>query len=379
MQGRGQVDAARFFGLTPEGFVRESPIFLSYSDDGGKTWSTPKEISGSHPTCTFQITGPPNECDQDQFSIPEVAADGTLYVHFANLQNEAEWEIPFDFDGQIMVVKSNNGGKTFSEPVPAVQLEDGLSDTPYAAVGFQTVWGHQFRWNALGTITANPEDESELTIVFADRQRPNLRATADCIFAIPGEPPRYDPCLAGPGFDTDVFMVRSTDGGKTSSERQVIDGSRPSQWFPWADYAPHGELTVAWDEGTQPAPADLFNHVLWRQVGGREVLRPPSSGGRTRIENPDVDVAIWVGDEVPKEEWPRICGPEGYSDPPIGNAQGKDCSLFIGDYTGLAVGSDGSINVVWTGMNRFETSNEIDQYTGDLHDGYAQDAMFVRR
>jgi len=87
----------------------------------------------------------------------------------------------------------------------------------------------------------------------------------------------------------------------------------------------------------------------------------------------------WTGQYVPREEWPRICGPKGYSDPPVEFARGKDCNVFHGDYTGLAVGPDGSINVAWTGLNRFATSRQLDPYTGELHDGYAQDAMFARR
>ena len=43
-------------------------------------------------------------------SFPEVASNGTLYVHFLNGQNEAAWEVDFDFDSQIMVVKSTDGG-----------------------------------------------------------------------------------------------------------------------------------------------------------------------------------------------------------------------------------------------------------------------------
>ena len=46
------------------------------------------------------------------------------------------------------------------------------------------------------------------------------------------------------------------------------------------------------------------------------------------------------------------------------NAEGKDCNVFHGDYTGLAVGSDNRINVVWTGLNRLATSPQIDAYTG---------------
>jgi hypothetical protein len=97
------------------------------------------------------------------------------------------------------------------------------------------------------------------------------------------------------------------------------------------------------------------------------------------VEHPDVSVTHWAGQYVSQPDWPTICGPAGYTDPPVTNAEGKDCNAFHGDYTGLATGSDGSINVVWTGLNRLAVSPQIDFYTGDRHDGYAQDAMFARR
>lgn len=78
------------------------PIVLSYSDDGGLTWSPPQEISAQHPSCSYQRTGPPGECNEDQFSIPVVASDGTVYVHLYNDQNQSAWEVSFDFDAQIM-------------------------------------------------------------------------------------------------------------------------------------------------------------------------------------------------------------------------------------------------------------------------------------
>jgi BNR/Asp-box repeat len=378
--GRAYVTATRFFGGES---YQESPIYLSYSDDGGRTWSRPTEISGSHPSCTFQTTGAARECDEDQFSIPEVAPDGTVYVHYANFQNEAAWEVDFDFDGQIMVVRSTNGGQTFSQPVQAVQVEDGLSDTPYNVNFAQTVWGHQFRWIAYGNISTNPADADDLAIVFADRDTPNPNATDECILQLFEEgpqPPDYDPCNAGPSMDTDVSAVVSSDGGKTWSDRQVIRGTPTSVWFPWADHGPDGDLAVAWDEDTEPAPADLFHHVLWTEAGGVEVLNPPPTGDRLDAENPDIAVTHWAGQYVTEPSaFPRICGPAGYSDPPIENAEGKDCSVFIGDYTGLAVGPDGRANVVWTGQDRWATSPQLDPYTGERHDGYAQDALFARR
>jgi hypothetical protein len=368
--GRAYLTTSRFLNSS-HGAYAESPIWFSYSDDGGRTWTNPREISGSHPTCTYQETGGGTDCDEDQFSIPEVASDGTLYVHFINGQNEPEWEIPFDFDSQLMVVRSTDGGATFDGPYQAAQLEDGLSDMPYSVIGSPTIWGHQIRWTAVGSISVDPTDPDDVSIVFADRGEPNPNATPECIFAAPGDPPTYDPCDAGPTGDTDVYLVRSTDGGQTWSGRRTIDGSNTSAWFAWVDHAPDGRLAVAYDEDTAPAPADTFRHVLWVEGGGRQPVGP--------LEHPDVSVTHWAGQYVPTDLWPRICGPDGYSDPPVANAEGKDCNEFHGDYTGLAVDSEGRAHIVWTGLNEFAVSPQTDFYTGEPHDGYRQDAMYARR
>ncbi len=300
-----------------------------------------------------------------------MASDGTLYVHFFNGQNDAEWEVPFDFDNQVMVLRSTNGGRTFAGPFPAAQLEDGLSDTPYSVIGRQTIWGHQLRWTSAGNISVDPTDPDDVTVVYADRESANADAPQHCVLEAPGTAPLYDPCDAGPGFDTDVRMVRSTNGGTSWSDPAEIDGSATSAWFPWADHAPDGTLAVAWDEDTAPAPADTFRHVLWSDGGGEQVVGPR--------EHIDVSVTHWSGQYVPPDQWPTICGPEGYSDPPVADAEGKDCNQFHGDYTGLAVDSLGRAHVVWTGLNAFATSPQLDPYTGDRHDGYRQDAMYARR
>jgi hypothetical protein len=370
--GRAYVTTSRFLNDL-HGAYAESPIYLSYSDDGGLTWSTPKAISGSHPSCTAQTTGPAGDttCDEDQFSYPEVASNGTLYVHFLNAQNEAEWEVPFDFDEQIMVVVSKNGGQSFQGPYQAAQLEDGFSDTPYSVIQSQTVWGHQIRWASAGNISVNPQNPNDVVVTWSDRGTPNPNATADCINDIPGTAPNYDPCNAGPGSDLDIYMSRSLDGGQTWGPRTVVEHKAGSAWFPWADHKPNGTLVVAWDQDSAAAPADKFKHVL--KVGGG------SSAAVGPAENVDVSLTHWAGQYVPQSLWPVICGPAGYSDPPVTDARGKDCNEFHGDYTGLAVGSDGSINVVWTGLNRRAVSPQIDFYTGQPHDGYAQDAMYARR
>ena len=143
-------------------------------------------------------------------------------MHFTNGQNSGAWEQPFDFDSQIMVVKSTDGGVTFSAPVPAVQLEDGLSDMPFSVIRRQTVYGHQIRWNAAGTLVADPTDPSgnTVSIVFADRGAPNASATPGCYLTAAGglnigSAPNYNPCSAGPGAVLRVYVVTSTDGGAT--------------------------------------------------------------------------------------------------------------------------------------------------------------------
>lgn len=374
--GRAYLTATRFLN-GQQGSYAESPIYLSWSDDGGLTWSDPKEISGSHPSCTYQETGGGTDCDEDQFSIPEVAADGTLHVHFLNVQNDAEWEGTFDFDSQIMVVTSTDGGDTFAAPVQVAQLEDGLRDMPYSVIGRQTIWGHQLRWTSAGTITADPSDPDHVTVVWSDRGEANPDATEECIFEAL-EAPAYDPCNAGPNSETDVYYSESTDGGATWGGRTVLHaGDGAHQWFPWADYRSDGTLVAAWDQDDQAAGGDdpindTFHHVYWdgsvlEKLGAAEHL--------------DVSVTHWAGQYVPQPAWPTVCGPVGYDDPgtPAATDEGKDCNVFHGDYTGLQVGSDDSAHITWTGLNREETSPQVDPYTGDLHDGYAQDAMYARR
>jgi hypothetical protein len=150
----------------------------------------------------------------------------------------------------------------------------------------------------------------------------------------------------------------------------VVADAPGNQWFPWSGYLSDGTLVVAWDEDTTAPPADSFQHVLWREAtDAKEALGPD--------EHVDVSVTHWSGQYT--SSWPAMCGPAEYTDSPVTDAEGKDCNVFDGDYTGLAVGPDDSVHVVWTGFNQRATSPQLDFYTGALHDGYQQDAMYARR
>jgi hypothetical protein len=390
--GRAYLTSARFLNAL-HGAYAESPVYLSYSDDGGRTWSRPKAISGSNPLCTEQTTGPAGPCDENGFPIPEVGPDGSLVVHFANNNVTTAWETPGEFENTLLAVRSTDGGATFSAPRVIAHLEDGAADTPWSVIGRQTVTGHQIRWQSPGTITADPTNAAHWVVVYNDNfAGTHDAAPASCLDQIPGTAPDYNPCNAVT--NTNIYMAESWDGGLTWNERITVDTAAGDQWFPWADFRSDGSLAVAYDSNENIADPggdrdDTFNHVLLTVAPrtaasgavvttGREAL-VPDGAGRSPAEQIDISVTHWAGQYVPQDQWPAICGPDGYSDPPITDAEGKDCNVFHGDYTGLAVGSDDAINVVWTGLNRLATSPQIDAYTGEPHDGYAQDAMFARR
>jgi hypothetical protein len=211
-----------------DGAYQNSPIMESHSSDGGATWSTPNEISGSNANCTFQAAGPAFQCDENQFSVPVVMPNGNIAVAFENDQNESIWSGPNEFDSQYLVVRSANGGGTWSAPVMAAALVDGASDYPIDVRGRQTLTGYQLRVNSAGNIAVS--STGKLAIVFADNRAGTAGAT-----------------------NTNVYAVFSTDSGATWSPTPVgVDTSSGDQWFPWADFDPTtGKLGVVYNSRNQ--------------------------------------------------------------------------------------------------------------------------------
>jgi hypothetical protein len=392
----------------------ESPILLVKSEDGGKNWTLPVEISGRNPAyCTFQDdpddtadpTGPASSrgtaegpddlfaCDQDQFSIPAVAPNGDLYIHFHNEQNSAAYELPQRYDSQIMIVKSTDGGDTFSGeaptaanqsgcvrpqnaapgmpvagfpnpcivPIHVVDMEDSydnfsasgagsgtaIPDYPQNVSGRNTLTGHQFRVNSAGNIVAGPSPAGSppyrLWVTFAD----------NCAGIRPG--PGFS-TAANPGFvpvtDTNVYYAYSDDGGMTWAGGDVNNGCGitggggvpapgrllahvdrfpfSDQWFPWSDTDGAGNLFVGFMD------ADFSDGPVRRLYGFSNTMVPLSGGPAS---------ATTVVSSVPSDPnaslFFRALAPTC-----------PNCSTFIGDYNGLAVGPDGKLHSVWTDMRR---------------------------
>jgi hypothetical protein len=320
--GRVYLSWTRF--LSHHGNVAESPIWLAYSDDGGRTWSQPREISGSGPFCTFQTTGRARECDEDQASVGTVAPDGRLHVVFLNGQHEAAWEPGEQFESQYLVVSSRDGGRTFSPPVHVVDMEDGTRDLPVNVDGTQTLSGYQVRVWSAGNVVASPVDG---TLYLASMDNRAGRHDVD-----------------RPVTDTNVFLMWSRDGVRWHGPRPV-SSAEGDQWFPWADVNPKtGKVGVVYNTRGH-RNGDLFNAALAEGGPGRWTRTRLS----TRASNPVNSVVFQAG--VPS------C---------------RKCATFHGDYINLEYGADGVANAVWTDHRRFVDLREEGS-------GFTQNSFYARR
>ncbi len=278
---------AQFFN--PQTAFFASPIHVSSSDDG-QHWTADQAISGFSPFCNAALFGQPFECDLNQDSYPAVAPNGKVYVSFENFNT-------FGLN-QILVVSSSDGGSTWSAPsqVGFVQDLNFPQNSDGRATLTRCAWRAKPRWTAV-----DPSDATGNTVyvVWAD----NLHGTAAAT-------------------NTDVFLGKSTDGGKTWTTIPV-DTSVNDQFYPWVAVAGNGTVSVGYmdrslADGANPGRQDQCKY-------GFAVTRLDSGGallGKTRVDS-------------------------GISNPGNSRWFGVN-SRFIGDYNGLAVGSDGATWSLWT-------------------------------
>lgn len=104
--------------ITWTSFTIDSAAYINevYSADGGETWSTRQAIGGTSALCnqTYGLPTPHGTCNENQFSDPFVGPDGSLYVAYNNFNNLVSGN---DNRNQVLMVKSTDGGVTFSAPV----------------------------------------------------------------------------------------------------------------------------------------------------------------------------------------------------------------------------------------------------------------------
>ena len=316
-----------------KGAFLRSPVDLSYSDDAGKHWSQPVEISGSNPTyCTANQgpAGPAGACDESFFSYPAVLPNGDVVVGFMNQQHSAAWEVADEFEDQIMVVRSTDGGVHWSAPVHVVDLEDGgiegikFTDYPANVDGRATQTGFQFRTGSWGNLNVDPVT-GKVYVVWTDNR--------DGIHDV-----------APPVTKTNVFVSLSSNEGATWSAPIRVTSGDNDKWFPWIA-ARNGTVGVAYQE---EAGTGLYVTRLATSTNGGV------SWSSQTVSNAvsDADHSVWFRAHAP----------------------GCDtCATFIGDYIGLAYDTLGRAHITWTDMRRNLSIPAIGR------SGKAEDDMYARR
>ncbi len=280
------------FEAGPGGAYLRSAIWFSSSADGRQTWSKAREISGSGAFCVTQVTGPANQCDEDQDSVPAVAPNGTLYVAFENFNTAAP-----DFRSQYLVVRSTDGGTTWQGPFKVADLVDGVFDYPVAVNDRQTLTDVQYRVGSAGNATVGPD--GTLYLAWSDNRNGSAAAT-----------------------NTDVFLTMSANGGVTWSAPINVSNSPGDQFFPWVAVAAGGTINVAYyDDGYEPAGVQLGMTLARSSNGGGSWVCTPV---HTALSDPNH--ARWF------------------------SAATNGKTLFIGDYNDLAVDATGRAHLNWTDL-----------------------------
>src|SRR3972149_3695436 len=222
--------------------VVDTTIEVVKSSDGGKTWSSPVKVS---PTVT-QVLGANRVSEQFgdtsrvvQGSQPAVTPDGAVYVGWIDSTDDEA----FRGVAQILVAKSTDGGKTFSQPVKAAEF---LEPDFNPRTAFFRSWG-----GAFPKIAAGPK--GDVSIVYV------------------AKPP------SKPTDDGDVYYVSSNDGGKTWTQQVRVndDETVAYQTFPAVSVDPKGLIHVMWGDFRDDKSEKRYNIYYSKS----------EDGGLTWLEN----------------------------------------------------------------------------------------------
>ncbi len=313
---RVYVTWTRFIFNPSNGRYVQSPVAVSYSSDEGKTFSDPQLIVGN--------------VLYSQGSRPVIGPDGTVYVFWDGSTRHATLD-------SIWMVKSTDGGKTWSKPAAISELVDII---PIA----NTV----FRVNSYPAAAVAPNGDLYVT-------------WSSLVSNTSGS---LCPAFTNKGCHSAALFSKSSDGGETwsapalvfptldASNRTAIgypvtqpDGTtlkapplrRVDTFFPAAAVSPSGHVYMSayaadvvspWQTCANPATPTAVGRIDCLTLG-------------PYVDNARLDYVVTdLTTNLTKTVTPH----------PINSRYGFG-GKFFGDYTGIAVGSDNFFHAFWTDTN----------------------------
>jgi hypothetical protein len=252
------------FQANGAGYIR-----MSYSADYGETFTPPKLVSVDSPLCPndYGIGDPQGRCNANQFSQPFVGTDGALYIVFNNYNN-AETLSPRDNRNQILLVKSVDGGSTFSPPLKVADFYD-LPDclTYQGKDAFRACVPEKgpstnsyFRAANYPSAAVDPTNPNRVVVGFASYINRYSNESNGCI-PMGVHPETFLNLYTGvktPGAcNNDIIYSVSNDGGLTFTGTTIDPRELPSataeprqrttdQWFQWIAYTKNGRLATSY-------------------------------------------------------------------------------------------------------------------------------------
>jgi len=282
-----------------------SPIYASVTHDGGASWTRPALISGSASFCIGAQGG--TACDQDQFSVPTVAADGSVYVAFVNYPTS-----PTGRDQYLVVKVDAATGQRVAGPYQVAGVYDGFTDYPINIDGRQTLHDSEFRTNSSGDITADPSNPLHLAVVWSDMRNSSLPAPADPYAA---------------ATNSDVIVSQSFDGGATWGTAVALTAAG-DQFQPWGAYDPSGRLRIGYFDRSYDAANHAYGYTLATETSSGS-LSFSKTNLTTALSDPTQGTR-WFSGRTPNASFPHP-------------------TTFLGDYSGIGTWS-GGVSALWTDL-----------------------------
>ncbi|OLB81322.1 MAG: hypothetical protein AUI14_03765 [Actinobacteria bacterium 13_2_20CM_2_71_6] len=264
-------------------------IFAAHSADFGQTFSAPVLVSTTSTLCdfTFGLPTPLGTCNENQFSQPFTAPDGTLYVTYANFNTATTAP---ENRNQMLLSRSTDGGATFSAPVrvgffndlpdcPTYQngLNPGRACVPEKGPSFNSI----FRAANYPVGAVDPTAPNRVVVTYGSYISRNSNESTGCSPA--GLAPDGNNLFTGVKTGTcnnDIVLSVSTNSGasftgSTTDVRQlpvVTDApgqARTDQFWQGADFAPNGTLAVSYYDRQYGADENIgFSDITVSSASG---------------------------------------------------------------------------------------------------------------